>query len=1537
MSEFDLSQVDQGLTGDDLFPQVEASGENKQRVSTQQSLIMKGMLSDPAEATIMLSDPNTQLMLQQEVDALTSPAGADIQDAMMERMGITNNTPQVYEAAVEDVSEVIKEPDYVEKAVVETLNTDADERTVTHETARLYAARKVQEMVDSQGLGSDILDFAGFMIPFGYTKDLADVPDGTFDWTNAIDVEGMIIDYQSLSPEEKIKVFPGLMEAVLEATATAGLSDQNRLKAATILQQFFDPQGELNTTTERVIDVGFSALDVVPVGAITKGVKGSTIGKRIMGGAAVRLKAKTNTANVAAAVGNKAKAAEATIAAANNADLSKVHGIPRDTAGQNALALNRTDFDLSATPEINDVISKSLNEFTRQSDELTRRIIDDQQLLRIGALNPSEKKQFIKNWIGRTEANVSDVFNDEVHVMNMKIHNVDEVGFTATYDLKHINELSPQKVAALRKKRLTLESKLEKAAKGEKAELQSQLDDVVAQLEINKANSLQRVGEQVKFTVDENGNFNYTMEHSKEAQRALGSPSFWSYTKDGGDFNDSFKSAGVTTDLEAAFGQQIEQMVVEAWKPVGGIMDVGKRKRVESVLLAGDVKMDTNGMRGYVFSPNELIAGVDTGNGIVRLTDPSEIEAYYRVRAVADNFWRLENHAAKRRLELNGFSNSIKLDEGDYAAVRPIENASSAKQSVRNRSDYTGGAAFDNSEGRIVDITDELIDEQYAQNKVLVRTSDSKEVHPIDGETEFVDYIFVDRSSLAPLPEQVTHFKRGYVPKINKGVEYLVKEAYPIAKRGAKSPIAQKTLRFFASQKDAERFAEQAAIRAFDEGRYDSLEAARAAIKPVADRELTPMQRVHEPIGASGGLFTGARSSDDILTGLRGEYTERVGVYEAMSRNARHLGSLVARNESRIGDEQRWLHSVEAAGIENHGFLGTKLPEDEIGRTLRDMRNQIKAWNGVPQVDESAWQGVIQNLHDWTLEGARKLPGLQNKDSIKSLLWLKHKDLAAAVKTATMHTVLGMLSPAQLFVQGSAMSVAISRYPKYAHHMIHYGFRMGVADLIKDTDSLKALTKHMDAGADSNLFSELYAAWERSGLRESVRSNADLQVAENYGFLVAKGKQAAGNVSLSLYRNGELMNRRAAFITSYLSKRDELGRKLTPEELIDVRKDANLTMLELNSANRAWWQGGPGTGSIRQMLGVMTQFQQVSAKSIELLWKGAGRGGFTPREKLRILAGQVALFGVAGLPFGAAITNAIMQGAGTEMTQDELNQWRQGLVIGSFLNALDMDVDVTERVTAFGQIGGFINDMLFDDVPMIEQMLGPAYGVGSRAATALKEIKPLVMGAYRERDLSALDVQVALNVLGKVPTASRNGLKAWIMHNQHVIRDRHGNIIPDDYSIGTEIGVALGFRPSLETETRALQMSMRDQNELVQEVANTYIYLANTYLDAMNSGDQSATDQAALDIEATMSYIASSVADNPIIMNKVYERIQEKIAAPTDLRERALKEYFESTLPEKIYEGALIDRKGLLGQTFNQAPLVSPAAREVERLEEGEE
>jgi hypothetical protein len=439
---------------------------------------------------------------------------------------------------------------------------------------------------------------------------------------------------------------------------------------------------------------------------------------------------------------------------------------------------------------------------------------------------------------------------------------------------------------------------------------------------------------------------------------------------------------------------------------------------------------------------------------------------------------------------------------------------------------------------------------------------------------------------------------------------------------------------------------------------------------------------------------------------------------------------------------------------------------------------------------------------------------------------------------------------------------------------------MASLDNIKDPDTLAEASRRLGSISDDTpIMEEVYTAWEKSGLRESVRTNADIDISDKYGVTTAQAMKKVADASLYFYRHGELFNRRFSFTASYLDwKRKNPGMIPDKDALMDINKDARLSMLELNAANRAFWQGGPSTSTFRQILGTMTQFQQVSAKSIELLFKGEKRGGFTGAERLRIMGMQMSLFGAAGIPAGGFIANEAANWLDADMSQDEINMWNQGLFIGSTLNALGADVDVANRVAAFGQIQQFVKDILFDDQPLLVKMWGASGSTGSRVWDTFHQLKPLAASIHVHDGISEAEAKIALQTLANPLTSTRNIVKAWTMHNQHVIRDRHGNNLDQrNYDLATEVGVALGFRPSIETETRIMQMSNKDYDELATAQADVYVNLAQKYIAAVQFGDAGQKREAGDNLSATMKYMYASLADKPHIIKRVQEAIEKKI------------------------------------------------------------
>lgn len=1479
-----LSQEDEtgktdGESIRDLYAQP-PSQKARGNILASQTMILQGQDGNPQQYPVLAQDTDKETTHAQAVQ----DKSAAVEENARRTLAATLETDsESFEATAQAVQERLAEnksfsedalaPErHLADAITSNAPIKIDDLVKEQEVVRQAVLNDVAKILSDQSTLDKVMDFSGFLVPFGFAKDQLDIMDAKFDWTNATNIERFVMDFQGLPAERKLKELPAITDAILQATGTNILgmeaSESNVIKAASILISLVSAEGADEQAFQRDLDIVFGMIDAGgPALLALKGVMGT----------ATQVLAKTNNpVKKIKNLGDTKRAAQLDIYAMDptiEAELAEgLSGLNKQMAYTNAMPISRDSLRPEWTPDLAPEVSRQLNELERKADGIVHSFLDDSVFIKEGLLRTSEKETVIRNTldklVGKSEG--SDVLNEGIHIDNIQVSKVDEQGFTIDYDMRVMGELEES---------------------------------------ISKRHTWSRD--------DVTGNFRETVKHALPGFDNAVSPSAWSYTGPDGDFLASFKSASNLADIAAGAQSQILDLLKAANKIESGHLSPKGRQKVNLVEIAGDEVIDKpTGIRGKTYSPDELISGVQTPEGTVRLTSPAEQEAYYKHRIFADSMAQLENHAASRQLDILGFTKEATLGGKEKVLVKPFSEAGAAKTSIRGK---TGFHFWDGRTGQSVALSDDAIDELYSDGFILARTMDDAPVSGEDNIVEYFDYVAVRTGDLSPRPSKVIHMKEGYVPKINKRVEYLVKEHVPRLKHGAADATRAVTHRFFASKADAEKHREKLIARYLADNVDVTLKQAKERFSAVADREMTPLQKLKESSGSSGGLYTGQRSSDNIVSGLRGIDTPRLSPLEAFQRNAQHIGSLMARNEWRLGEEQRWLNTIESYGYENRGFSGTKLGTDRISKALEEERRLINVWSGIPTAEESFFEGVMQNMHDWALTVGRRVPGLSKKESVPAILWTKHINPAAAFKSATMTLTLGVWNPAQLFVQGSAAAVALSRFPKTAHTSLGYAFRLAATDRMKGAGTAERVAK-LWGDETTPLFSEVRLAWERSGLRESVRQNADLNAADSYGAMSMNSIKRLSDANMVFYRTGELFNRRVSFTSSYLGwKRLNPGKIPTEDQLKAIKADANLSMLELNHANRAMWQGGPDAGTFRNILGVMTQFQQVGAKSTELLIKGQHRGGFSSPEKMRIMLAQFGLWGAAGIPLGNALVREAEDWLGAEMTPETRERWNQGLLGAMVVHNFGAEVEVAPRLAPFGQLEQLVRDLMFDDVPLAERMFGVAGSIGGRFGDAFSQLKPMLTASFDRDSFTKEDILMGATIIGQIPSSSRGVLKAHIMRNQHKIVDRHKNVIvPQDFNWQTELGAALGFRPIEEVEVRETQLGNLDSSELVQaatddSLALYYLYIQNVDTDQM----------AGRKLESALNVIFASLG-NPLLEQEVRASMERKILKEGSLQERELKKFLGRTIPSKITEGVTVMRDGFFSNATSTRALVQP-------------
>lgn len=1551
MSELTPNELDTFWQGDDdieLTPDEligldtpPSTGSREMMARAAQAAAIMGKAGDLAVTQTFAQEPDARAML----DAISQKyydASVVASEAYMREIESSLVSPEETLQHLKDgiamrqrALEKRTAPVAAEVAVTESLSFD--ERLAQEKAFQLAARNEIAEMLDKQGLWDAVLDYSGLLVPGGTAKDIMDInreaaKSPTLKAALALDsLEAMVTSFHSLPTERKEAIWPELKSAVEKATSTALISDKNTIKAGQLLLSFLSPTGGEVLKDDLIVDAALGATDVLPFGLIGKAGKASKVAKlakgreveitNVLASTADVLKRENSLVKVAADVGNMDTAAKVNLDAMVDEAASQAAGISKMQALDNALPMAADVFRPEKIAGLDIHTAEKLSEFASQAAGMTRTMTEESDLLTIGALSASERKRAISSFLGSMERKGEDLLNEGIHMTNVKVVDSDSKGFTFTYDMvntKFNKSLTINKAAKGRgfqgnkatPRRVPSIYSVPHSFTGKAS---WRVNDVTGTLEETTADLALRGG--VDF---------------------FRSPAAWSKTGANGatDFGDLTKQAIQLEDVAVAAQSRINDLWLDANKDIKGLFNTKQRNLLERIELEGDEFLNPETqMRGKVFTPVELMSR--------GLTNDKAIEAYYKRRIVADQLHAVQNYVTRRELELGGFG--VTKVQGENVLAKMFDTPEQALGSLRTKEGYR---IFDQTTREVKEWSEELIQDAYSKGQRLVRTRkdyNTTGAGEMARAGERVEYILIpDSARLKQLPEQVLHYHPGYVPKINEGIEYVLKRRMPYPKAGDSRAAQSTALRAFASKQQLEAFRAQLvddelvktiadAERTLDDIEVERIRNAIDKQYEVADGSvLSQVERMENALSSSEGLFTGTRAAGDLLMGLRGTSLERMAPSEAFSRYINHLGTQVTKNEWRIGSEKRWINTVRAnaehlPGANIRGFLNTVLPDTPVGKALAKEREQIQIWNQIPSQQESMFQMHVQRLHDWAVTGVNRM-GLE-KDSVPLLLSLKHAHPITALKSAAMHSLIGALSPAQLYVQASAAAVALSMHnlPEMPAIVLR-AWKWHILDNIKDETALGKVYKMLKGeGIMNDLDIYTHQQWRRTGLLESVRSNADVSVMSGTGLGIGRDFIRKGeNVSLMVYRAGELMNRRISFASALKTSMDEgsvvLGKDVADDTLSGILTNTNRTMLELNAANKAWWQGGRGASATQEILGLATQFMQVTAKTVELVLKGEGRGGFTTSQKIRIGATQAALFGAAGVPLFNVVGGALLEASEQQNNKELVNIINQGMAGVFAREILGADVDIASRAALGGSVFQALRDVAISDDPLWVAAFGASATTASRAWEALGKLSPLFLGDTRSMtELSTADMQQALTDIARVSSTGRNLLKAWIMHNHHRILDRRNRVlIEKDFDVATEVMVAAGFRPTAETRLRMTQLDNRAHKELIDETAQTIIDLHHAWV-YTHDRDEAYAER----LLKTRQYLLESL-DNAKDVHAVNEAVRYRIFDnPQTLQEREMKIFWERTATDELVDGIYLDY-GIGESMFKEQAITQP-------------
>lgn len=850
----------------------------------------------------------------------------------------------------------------------------------------------------------------------------------------------------------------------------------------------------------------------------------------------------------------------------------------------------------------------------------------------------------------------------------------------------------------------------------------------------------------------------------------------------------------------------------------------GKNKAriaVQRALIDGDewVDPETGIEVGRVWTARELRDQFGLSDG--------EAAAYFKLRTVYDNLHVLKDFSLRQEL--------VRLGYQDIKLARPIRfiNDEGVEESLdihdigkvfMERSEAAGAAqnpaynvqrVFDSTTQQSVAYSQDMLAEAYNNGKVLVRLRDPVSI-PGRGR---VQHMLVDYATeVRDLPSSVLNYKTGYVPRVYDRGAYFVKQLGYGAAVDGNALRGGETIHKTFGMADNERAA--AALR-------DKLmrESADENIKyeVVVSDQLDAEQLLLEE--ARGSLYTSPRGNPvpqyklDRSGNLIEEKASRIDAYQALSAGINNIAFHMPRTEWRMAQLERLRKSAAQLGVQWNGLHqpATGGTPDQL-RFIERQRQNMRDWMALPDSFTESWDTAMQHLYETALDMRIGSKAILTSDSIpaKGIWWLKSHDPVTAARAATFHMMLGLFNPVQLFVQGNGFSVAAG-HAMFSNNITEVAdvFRAQLAlrhiDFSDNPDTVRRMVENLakdglvgDMSVDSVV--AMHNAWRRSGLREGVFSSGDFENIESgFGNIWSATSDFAHGPGMWFYRTGETFNRRFSFATAWrrvlADNPDWDVNNLTDAQLTRIVSRANDYMLNLGRSNRAAWQKG--------VLSIPTQFWQVQAKLIEqYVQHGAGRV-LTPQEKMKVLGGQIGLYGMTGVPIagGAAKYYASQSEWGAEDDSSVLRRTFDEGAWGMIFGLLGADVEVANRGSILGDMQNLVYDWMFGEKDMSRLLSGAFGNIGIRGFEGMQRLSSLSLAAFSDSPPATVnDWAIAIDALGDLSTTWSNATKAYVMATQGQLYSRSGILVAEDqWNLTTLVGSAIGFQPTSESNVYDLR------------------------------------------------------------------------------------------------------------------------------------
>jgi uncharacterized protein YnzC (UPF0291/DUF896 family) len=587
----------------------------------------------------------------------------------------------------------------------------------------------------------------------------------------------------------------------------------------------------------------------------------------------------------------------------------------------------------------------------------------------------------------------------------------------------------------------------------------------------------------------------------------------------------------------------------------------------------------------------------------------------------------------------------------------------------------------------------EDIEDAYNRGYIIMQTR-SETGLPYDG--KFYRHMLVKKDLLQELPTTVLQYKPNYVSKINKNAYYIVKRVGSRNIDGGEV-LTTKTKRIFNNIRDAEEYTNEmkASVRAIKE-RYaaDTTQRGQDMLKRLehydyvmhrdgqTPKELADAISINDfgDVGSQGygRIYSSGRSSEAAI-----EELPRESAHYAMDRLMTFLGKHTPLDEFKdrlehkfINDYKSYLRPDDFGRYTINSPLNenVKMGHDELV-TFNRTRDQIKYIIGYSTGQDKWMHQRALNVAEFMektmypklgIDTASKTGKRLEKIRMGTIEFGKKADPIGLIRMSAFYPLIGMFNPAQFIVQGTGAVIAFSLDPLHAlDTMRKYSFLRATSFFhLENPNTIKAVEKlakiHMLNPEESVA---MWKRWMRGGTPYNSLSSMQYHATKinNPGATFFTPLKSAIAKNAVFFGEGEFFNAVAGWVNADRNLTKQLGRApKTAEEFLTLEQNASKIVLDMSRMNHAVWQKG--------IWSIPTQFRGYFAKYVENLTSAIFNGkssAWTRGEAMKILAGQLGFFGLAGIPAGTYYRREIANFLGIDqnkVTEQELAFFRGGMV-----------------------------------------------------------------------------------------------------------------------------------------------------------------------------------------------------------------------------------------------------------------------------------